>query len=267
MGLNIRFIVTGHGRSGTMWLARLLNADGTVNVHHEPLGNYDAANYWRVRAGLLDGVEFIRERKPLMEKIWECEPQQDYAEVNSYLRYCVPALREAFGTHIAAIIRDGRYVVRSMMARGVYQRPGYPPIETPEDIVDPFAKCCWYWADTYRILLDGDVPIFCLEHLNNDYGCFSSMCDRLGITVEKSIWEKYVQRRINSTTDYEEPLHWSTERKQTFNAMAGHVFSRFYAYDPCGIEVLTQKRKGKERKRPVSSLISSVTACIRRSRT
>ena len=36
-----RFFITGHGRSGTLWLARLLNrCDPSVNVHHEPLGQF-----------------------------------------------------------------------------------------------------------------------------------------------------------------------------------------------------------------------------------
>ena len=128
-----RFIITGHGRSGTQWLARLLDkCDPSVYVHHEPLPKFDAARYARVYAGTLDAAEFLRQRQPQMEQIWQRHPDDGYAEVNGCLRYCVPALREAFpDTPILALVRDGRYVVRSLLARGCYRRPGYPSIEPP----------------------------------------------------------------------------------------------------------------------------------------
>jgi len=85
--MDLRFIVTGHGRSGTKWLARLLNdATTDVIVHHEPLVQFDAAHYARVYSGALDPREFVAERERRMQAIWARFPNRGYAEVNGYLR-------------------------------------------------------------------------------------------------------------------------------------------------------------------------------------
>lgn len=47
-----------------------------------------------------------------MREIWSRHPEDSYAEVNSYQRYFVPSLQEFFGVAVAAIVRDGKYVVR-----------------------------------------------------------------------------------------------------------------------------------------------------------
>jgi len=107
----LRFVVTGMGRSGTLWLARLLDADPTVRVHHEPI-NSDADRYVEAYYGRLDPLAWMEKRKAAMHRIWQRAPEQDYAEVNSYLRYEVATLYH-LGVPVFVLVRDGRYVVRS----------------------------------------------------------------------------------------------------------------------------------------------------------
>jgi hypothetical protein len=176
--MNIRFIVTGHGRSGTLWLAKALNQDASVACHHEPLAQFDARHYANVYDGTMDAAKFVRLRRKRMELVAERHPERDYAEVNSYLRYCVPALRAEFpGVPIVAVVRDGRYVVRSMLARGCYQRENYPPIQPPIPL-DAFDACAWYWAETYRRLIEDGVLVFRLEDLNATYKQFRELNGR-----------------------------------------------------------------------------------------
>jgi len=219
-----RFIITGHGRSGTLWLARLLNeCDPEVNVHHEPLPRFDAAGHARVYNGTLDAAEFVRLRRPQIERIWQRHPDQGFAEVNSYLRYCVPALRDAFpDTPILAIVRDGRFVVRSLLARGCYRQPGYPPIAPPRPM-SPFASCCWYWADTYRRLIDQGVKCYKLEVLNRNWVEFHRLCTKVGVTPDHAVWLRYAGRRVNVSVKDEEPPVWTFDEVETFALVAGDV--------------------------------------------
>jgi len=104
--------------------ARLLNrCDSTVAVHHEPLPTFDKRWYWQMSC-----TKYLTERAIKMKERHGGD-KRDWAEVNSYLRYCVPQIREMFDVPVATLIRDGRYVVRSLLARGVYQQPGYPDVQ------------------------------------------------------------------------------------------------------------------------------------------
>ena len=223
--MKVRFFVTGHGRSGTMWLARLLNTDPNMQVHHEPIQE-DASAYLQIVKGSLDPHEYLAHRRKLMMRIWASNPERDWAEVNSYLRYCVPALREEFGAPVVGLVRDGRLVVRSMMARGVFQREGYPGIETPSEFKTPFEKCCWYWADTYWRLVRTGVPTFKLEDLNNDYSKLGLLCELLGVRVSKSAWKSFKNRPLNVDVGTQ-PLNWSKRELITFQTIAGDIQTNF----------------------------------------
>jgi len=195
ISLDIRFIVTGHGRSGTKWLANVLNRDPTVAVHHEPLTGYDKSGYAAIKDGRMSAQVFAEKRRGRMAKIYARHPNRAYAEVNSFLRYCAPAMRDEFCVPVAAVVRDGRLVVRSMLKRGIYQSDNYPKIQAPVDLLTPFEKCCWYWQDTYALLLWQGIPMFRLELLNVSYDYFRAMCDLLGCEVPEGEWQKRAANR------------------------------------------------------------------------
>ncbi len=220
--MNLRFFITGHGRSGTMWLARVLNCDPTVNVHHEPLAQFDAGRYHKVYAGKMDALDYVKARIPRMQSIWQRHSGKGYAEVNSYLRYTVPELRHVFGVPVLGIVRDGRCVVRSLMARGCYQREGYPPIQ-PREAMTAFEACCWYWATTYRLLERQEVPMYYLEKLNGDYGYFCKLCHALELTVRHEDWLRHAGRRANVGVAEEDAPVWDEVEREAFERLAGDV--------------------------------------------
>jgi hypothetical protein len=220
--MSIRFIVTGMGRSGTLWLSRLLDQDPGVAVHHEPLAQYDAQHYAEVYYGGMDVVNAVVQRIPRMEKIQRRHRDRDYAEVNSYVRYYVPALRNVLRVPIAAIVRDGRYVVRSLLARGCYQREEFPPIRPPTE-TGPFASCCWYWADAYRRLLETGIPIIRLEALNEGFKTFQILCQYLHVEVTMEQWRGFAGNPDNVDVG-NAPLEWSDEQNATFDELAGYVW-------------------------------------------
>jgi len=223
--MDIRFIVTGHGRSGTKWLAHLLDKDPGIAVHHEPLTGYDKHSYAAVRDGRMSARAFASGRRDKMAQIWERHPHKAYAEVNGFLRYCVPAMRDEFNVPIAAIVRDGRLVVRSMLKRGIYKSDNYPPIQSPVDLLTPFERCCWYWADTYKLLMWQDVPIYRLDRLNKDFACLCVLCNCLGIEIRFDDWQKRAGKRINADIG-DVPLEWGNWEHSRFAEIAGDVQRR-----------------------------------------
>jgi len=228
--MDIRFIVTGHGRSGTKWLAHVLNRDPAVAVHHEPLTGYDKAGYAAVRDGRMPARTFAERRRERMERIYSRHPDRAYAEVNSFLRYCVPAMRDEFKVPIAAVVRDGRLVVRSMLKRGIYQSDNYPRIQAPVDLLTPFEKCCWYWADTYKLLMWQGVPIFRLEWLNAHWPNFNEgLCNYVGVNVSHEDWKKHAFKSVNVDAG-NAPLEWCDWQYERFTEIAGDV-QRGFGYE------------------------------------
>lgn len=221
----MRFLATGQGRSGTMWLARLLDTDPTVGVYHEPLKEYDFAHLGDSFIGALDVARFLRERRPLMQRI---NAQQhlslSYGEVNNRTRYIIEELGIEFGAPVVAIVRDGRYTVRSFWRRGFFQSELNPPIKPPKNL-DRFAKCCWYWADAYRRLMGQGVPIVRLEDLNQDYAAICVLCDIIDVDVTFASWTRFAGVKINARK-YPDELGWDLERTATFAALAGDVQER-----------------------------------------
>jgi len=222
--MDMSFLVTGHGRSGTKWLSRLLNQDPSVSVHHEPLAQADRAAYAKIYYGKMRADEYLMARKIGMTTIWNRASSKGFAEVNSYMRYCANEYRLVFNVPVAAIVRDGRCVVRSMMARGVYQKPGYPEILGHG--MTPFEKCCWYWADTYRRL--SNIETFRLEDLNSNYDEFCRLCYMLDVKVSARVWEKHRRTLVNADVGLRTPPYWGRKQKLAFDDVAGDIYYKFY---------------------------------------
>lgn len=221
---NIAFFVTGHGRSGTQWLARLLNADPALDVRHEPLRKMDTVSYGNLRGD--NAVAYLKARRARMI------PAEGlgWGEVNSYLRYWAPQLHEAFpGVPVVGLVRDGRYVVRSMMARGVFSR-GRPVPGAPVGGASKFERACRYWASTYRLLTSQDVPMFKLERLNEDRDYFAELCREIGAHVSQAIWRRFAGRRIHVLVKDTGPPRWTPEQVETFLSYAGDM-QEYFGYE------------------------------------
>lgn len=218
-----------------MWLAKVLDGDPATRVFHEACGAIDARIYGSFHRGL-DAVPYLDSvRKGRMARVMECSPRLAFAEVSSFLRYCVPELRTVFDAPIAAVIRDGRYTVRSMMRRGIYRNPRRPAIR-PIDAkmmgewrsLNIFARICWYWADAYRILIAEEVPIFLLEELDADFGYFQELCEYLGAEVSERHWQRFSGRPVHVSTPRDQPLAWAKNQAEMFVRYAGDIQGQFY---------------------------------------
>jgi hypothetical protein len=105
------FAITGMGRSGTKYLAAILNQSPTWLVVHEPHAGFQS-------------VREVRDRFAARR----------YGEVNSYLRHQLLAL------HVtpSVIIRDPMEIFRSMYARG---RPRLDHLDEALRAIDELLQC------------------------------------------------------------------------------------------------------------------------------
>lgn len=218
------FFVTGHGRSGTKWLAQVLNEDPGIDVRHEPVKT-DAKVYTGLCCQAV--TDYLESRKAQMTPKAE---GQKWGEVNSYLRYWVQQLCKVFpGVPVVGLVRDGRYVVRSLLKRGVFKDPQKRlPFVPPS--AEPFVKACCYWANTYKILLVSGVSIYKLEQLNDDYEYFSKLCLEIGALVSEGAWRRYAGKRIHVGVKDTGAPRWTEEQRLMFKQLAGNT-QRAFGYE------------------------------------
>jgi len=219
---DIAFFVTGMGRSGTMWLAQLLNESEGVKVYHEPLRHGVKVLEKGHKLNRFAMADYLERRKLGM-----IPPKgQRWGEVNSYLRHWVEPLREVFpDVPVVGLVRDGKKVVASLIRRGVYARYDKRNLPVPPvGAGGQFAKCCWLWADIYERLLGQEVDIFTLESLNESYAACELLCNELGIeSIDNDAWRYYAGRRIHYKRGTPERVHWSSENHAIFDRWAGAI--------------------------------------------
>lgn len=221
---DVAFFITGMGRSGSLWLSDLLqsaNSD-SVCVMHEPLGPRDQEWYGKVYRNPVLGPEWLWFRHRMMNT--QRTRGKRWGEVNSYLRYVAHDLRVAYpDTPVVGLVRDGRFVVRSLMRIGIYAKRN-PPVPPPTWADTSFLKCAWYWGDTYRLLIAWGIPIFRLEDLNDKYAEVQLLCQTLGMDAPPlAEWEARCRKPINTTEESIDRLDWTREQCEDFRRAAGDV--------------------------------------------
>jgi hypothetical protein len=245
----IHVFVVGTGRSGTTTLAFLLSGvPGCRLVHERPpplLG--EVSDFLAGRLSHAAMVELLRRTR---------SPQaiggtRMSGEANQRLSFVLPALAEAFPTaRLIWVIRDGRDTVSSMLHRKWYHpreldlRPpavrGWVTHRVHGDQVgevsaaewarlDPFARCCWYWAYTNR-LIEREIGRLRLTAL-----CLP--IERLNARLP-ALWEFLgldgpppVQVPRSNTASGGTPLDWrlwSRREQAVFRAWCGPVMDRHY---------------------------------------
>jgi hypothetical protein len=253
------FFVLGQGRSGTAFLASLLDTDPRARVHHEP---------WpldRQILGLSRTGRFSTVVDSLLEERFTAQFSERgavpvYGEVNSYLRYNADWLRDRLSATLLHVVRDGRDFVRSAWIREA-QRPAHAQLPIVPDDDDPFAsrwgsmsrfeRICWIWRHTNEMLAES-VPVWMrLEDLLSSYETFrSKLLDPIGLDVSESRWRAEVGRPRNTSRRYvwrkamrrfvrpeafrqdtREPLppwpQWDAQQRDQFWAICGQTMQRF----------------------------------------
>jgi len=202
------FFILALGRSGTNFLASLLNKDPNALVYHEPY--IDDRKLIGLRySGCFNKVvnnSLEKRFKNLLKKDTEFKI---YGEVNSYLRYEIEWLRKKFNPIIIHLIRDGRDYLRSAYIRTVYtpkeiQLPIIPHDKDPyaekwQDMTR-FQKLCWYWMHTNEFLSKKIKNFVRFENLMIDYDYFNKkILKPTGLNISYECWKKEVKKPRNTS--------------------------------------------------------------------
>ena len=229
------FFIPGTGRSGTQWLARILNEDERSAVFHEPDFHEDT----KVMSAALNNpraaLEYVKEfRKYRIARRIKKNQQPVYGEVTGTLTYHCAALKRVFPDAVLLLSTlDGRDVLRSIWGRPFYKEKSTGAFNLEPTALDPFRikwrmmfrfeKLRRAWIDSHQRLLACISPdrIVYFEKLIHDYRHFEErLLKSIGVCISCEQWERKAAEKSDNATLHYAFSHWTewpTEHKVTFN--------------------------------------------------
>jgi len=230
------FFILSIGRSGTKFLAHLLNEAPGAYVAHEPV-KQDVKAYREAFHSEKKATDYIhRFRKK--EIYLRCKDKRidTYGEVNSAIRRHCNALKQAFPEAVFLhLIRDGREVVRSMMSRDTMTEKDpkiqylYPTESDPWgdkwSQMTRFEKLCWLWRVENEYLRNAiQAKAIQLEKLCSSYKYFEKhVLIPLNLEISEDIWLEHAKSPKNVTREYKFPhfSEWDGKTAETFSKICG----------------------------------------------
>jgi len=223
-------------RSGSTFLADLLESEiKNGQVEHEPNVN-DYWSYAKVLKSNQHAYDYINTyRKKDMVKRCRKKETAIYGELNPFLVLHAAALKKEIPeAKLFHLVRDGRDVVRSIMAREVLgnKDPMLKIITPPAD--DPyfeqwfsmtrFEKVCWKWQHENKILRTSISQRIHFEKMIIDYDYLKKeLLDFLGIEISKEHWRAYIHQPKHASPQHSMLKwdHWSETEKKQFEKICG----------------------------------------------
>ena len=224
-----------------MFLANLLNKSKNISFYHETL-KLDFIAYVQAFNNPKTAMEYISGfRKKYIYYLAANAGSGKLGEVNSVLRRHAEGIQTYIpGARVIHVIRDGRDVVRSMMARETFTWKD--PVSffiSPSD-EDPyysrwselnrFEKLCWYWYVENEYLAEQIDHIVRFEDALQDFDYFSKrILSPLNLDLSYEVWKRHVKQPKNVTENHRIPhwKEWDSIRKNQFHEICGDSMSKF----------------------------------------
>jgi len=233
-------LVTGCGRSGTKWLATLLQlcCPSNVEVYHE-LSAYGPGSFPKLDfsylekriMGKIQNADYWEEKLSLMEKRLISDVIVEVSSFGQYFLYNYTAPFKVYH-----LIRHGMGVIRSCLPRRMFIGKALIHHPVPElygaelenwNSLPRFQKLCWWWKMVNELLEKIALKTYRLEDLISNYhiAC-QAVKNILGVDLDRRLWSSLVHRRINRTQG---PLpDLSITQKQTFLSICGDLLAKYY---------------------------------------
>ena len=225
-------------RSGSTWLANMLEKASNCTARHEFLLNHEFENgelLARKRtehdlSSLLDDPELVK-RLLLQGKSWIQQQGKDYAEVNVYLSHFVNEVREIFPeATIIHLQRKPEEVAVSLLGRGWYGTPGSsrgPGLDIPGfNEFEQFEKICWYVRQSMENIDKVAEHWLAFEKMVTDMEYLDTQLGKMGISLYRQIADLYFSVPLNEgKTD---PVaDQGQEQERMIGQTCNSVFSKF----------------------------------------
>ena len=224
-------------RSGSTFLADLMqNSLPNAKIEHEPNIN----DYWNYAAVLqqpeaaFDYIESYRKQ----DILWRINKANTniYGEWNPFFIMHMKAAKALIPTaKLIHLVRDGRSVVRSIMAREVLGtkdpmtkivRPSIDDEYHDEwDSMTRFEKVCWKWQSENKFLRETiDTAPIKFELLIKSYDYFKEqLLNPLEIEISQEQWQTAINQPKHASPKHRMPKweHWKSSEKQIFKRICG----------------------------------------------
>jgi len=141
------------------------------------------------------------------------------AEVAPYFWFVPESIT---ANRVVLIVRDGRRVVSSGMARGWFQRHSIRDQIKPDYPGSYFEKCCHLWAESCAVLKPLAHVTVRLEDLPRSEEARRSLLDALDIKWSDKPFPVKNVSRVPVT------LQWSREEKEIFEQICGRWMDEYY---------------------------------------
>ena len=190
------------GRSGTTFLASLLEQLSNAHAGHEMIGQRE---FWLLSWYLNDTAyssEYLLRARSRIESTFQ---KEYYIDVSPYLQYATDDLKKAFQPQgILHLVRHPKEVIRSLYTRRNEKEIHLVPKER-SDIqrwleAGRFEQICWNWKHAVGNLLQKEIPVIRFEDLIADYNYFSEkLLAPFGFSLSEEIWLKSKSKKVNKT--------------------------------------------------------------------
>ena len=250
-------------RSGSKWLANILNQATSLTALHEfSLNHRLTGSTLTDEKNTADGfTELIGNRKKahtlLQEsRNWIEKQDGDCAEANIYLEQFLPELKTVFpDAETIFLHRNPEDIVRSLINRDWYDTPEdtrHPVMNVKGwDTLSQFEKACWYVSRTHQKLLDFCASRISFEAMTTDRNYLERTLLSLDVPFFPRLASKHFSEKINANYNYSFPAfeQWSKAQQTTFRKICGPTASKL-TYDVTGIVHDTVQEKGRKKHWP-----------------
>lgn len=236
------FLVTSTGRTGTTWLAALLNRIDDCHVVHEPLPVEQNAHVQALQDPVSAKNYMLGFR--LREMAWRLknDPCGIYGEVNGALRRHVQPLHELLPhCRVIHLVRNPRDVVISMLNRAaltaddkVYSELDHPATMARAEwlSMDRFSKLCWLWSEDNAYLRTHTDRRAYFEEITRDFASFrEQILEPLGLQLDEKVWSEHLKLDRNETVKRDDQYQaWTQQQEAVFEQLVAPELEHYPGY-------------------------------------
>lgn len=229
------FFILSTGRTGTKWMSEILSLLEGAQIVHEPIP-VEAFAHMEAINDKIKAESYIKivKRKDIFLRTLQHDGRI-YGEVNGNLRRHISFLKKHLPkAKLLHLVRDGRKVVRSVLARGTFS--GNHPIFGAEcplpskklsqawDAMSEFEKACWVWKEENECMRKQISNLARLEDITSSYKAFQmQVLEPLDLFFSETDWAACAGTKVNKSKKNRAQLgeEWTEEQKKIFDSICG----------------------------------------------